>query len=140
MAKSFSVMAAAARMAMAGAGVFGREFRHHAFAHQVQIFLDGSLQRSEHSHSLGLKFHQGTQADATNDYAVHLAAAQGQQRLTHAVSVVQVAIGNFFDLQGIGIHYDKPGSRSKMTIDLAFKTFKCRRRKTDFHLLVASSN
>jgi hypothetical protein len=111
-------------MTMAGAGVLGGKLREHPFMHQVQVVTDGSLQGTIDAHPLRLEFHQRAEADATNHDTVHLSAPQGLEGLTHAMSMMEVAVGDFLYLPGFGIDNDKSGSRSEMTIDLTFKTFQ----------------
>jgi hypothetical protein len=111
-------------MTMAGAGVLSGKLRQHPFVHKFQIVANRALQGSKYAHSLRLKFHQRAEANATDHDTVYLSSSQGLQRLAHAMGMMEVAIRNFLHLSGFSIDNDKPGSRSKMTIDLTFKAFQ----------------
>ncbi len=117
-------MTAATAMTMASTSVLVGKLGQHPFVHKFQVVANGSLQGSKYAHPLRLKFHQRAEANATDHDAVYLSSPQGLQRLAHAMSMMKVAIGDFLHLPGFGIDNDKPGSRTKMSIDLAFKPFE----------------
>ena len=103
------------------AGVLGGKLRQQPLAYHLQIVPNRSLQCPKYLHTLCLKLHQGTGADAADHDAIHRASTQGTQRLAHAVGMPEVGVLELLDPQGFAIHNHKPRGRTEVAIDLTLK-------------------
>jgi hypothetical protein len=83
---------------VSGTCEFGIELGENSFEYELHILVNSAHRRTVNGDALSLEFHKGARANPSHRNCVNLTAPEGLQGLAHAVSVLHVAVFDFFDL------------------------------------------
>jgi hypothetical protein len=116
-------MSAAYSMAVAGAGMLGREFREiPVFQHKDILFHRLGL-RLKNLNTLLIQLCQSAPSDTRDNNCINMLAIQRLHRIALSMLVVLVAVLDCCKAIICGINNNERGSRTKMSIYLTIHTF-----------------